>query len=737
MKIETENEEVFGNVKTERKAFSIANSSKAFKILSSNIYKNKIRAIVRELSCNCLDAHKLNGNTRPFELTVPTWLSQQFIVRDFGPGLSDEDIMNLYTTYFASTKDQSNDFIGALGLGSKSPFSYTDIFTVKSYFDGKCTTYNASMINGEPSVTRVTSVDSSEPTGLEITIPTKTSDVNRWNEEVSYVLFTFPKDNHKVIGMNMSDDSYIKDEYYKNGYCEYSSYNPSINAIYGNIVYPLDECPGIGEHTNWITSKGNKVYIKFELGELDIQPSREELSFDEVTVENIIKRISKFDKELRENDIKNILEYESNNTSIQTYNWVNSNYRRNISNILLNEARLAHIKKEGQDTYARISAFDKKYKNDKIEKLTGVLGEGFKNYNSEGRPEKYVSGYTPFEFLETGNICRYIFINQDCSKTLPKLIKKSTNFKDIVEAPSKYYSFLVAPNITDLEIYKDACAISEHLEIKTYNISDIYKLAEFPEPEKAEEKKPKYPNGVKYTKSPDGDFYLIEDLFLSAKEIREYSGYYNVIYGEKVGIISDFDGICSTLSNSDNIKEVSFPICADYKSSPDSYVTFRPAAWKYLTKDNLLDIYSLIYTDISNAIENIKQNDIKYYKHKKIANSGASNFSDLAIKYMLDKLFSMGIPELEGYLPTEDDDIITKLTDRIYSGMTLMSIYSDEDDEYEQFVQELDEKIDNNTDFVKELLKDKFHFMYDVTKAYNTYSRENIESAKEIIDMLA
>ena len=37
--------------------FKIRNSAKAFGILSSGLYANKIRAIIRELGCNAVDSH--------------------------------------------------------------------------------------------------------------------------------------------------------------------------------------------------------------------------------------------------------------------------------------------------------------------------------------------------------------------------------------------------------------------------------------------------------------------------------------------------------------------------------------------------------------------------------------------------------------------------------------------------------------------------------------------------------
>jgi len=111
-------------------AFSIQASSKMFKILSSGLYSNKEKAIIRELSCNAYDANIDAGNKRiPIKVHLPNTLECFFSVKDNGTGLSPDEMTQIYTQYGNSTKTDRNDQIGALGLGSKSPFSYTSSFT--------------------------------------------------------------------------------------------------------------------------------------------------------------------------------------------------------------------------------------------------------------------------------------------------------------------------------------------------------------------------------------------------------------------------------------------------------------------------------------------------------------------------------------------------------------------------------------------------------------------------------
>ena len=132
---ETNDVQVAGAQSTE--TFTIRASAKAFQILSSNLYSNPLGAVIRELSTNAYDAHVMSDKAdEPFVLTLPNSLDPTFRVRDFGPGLSPTEISQVYTTFFESTKTDSNDVVGCLGLGSKSPFGIADSFTINSYQNG-------------------------------------------------------------------------------------------------------------------------------------------------------------------------------------------------------------------------------------------------------------------------------------------------------------------------------------------------------------------------------------------------------------------------------------------------------------------------------------------------------------------------------------------------------------------------------------------------------------------------
>ncbi|EOP4039669.1 hypothetical protein K1468_RS14110 [Escherichia coli] len=312
MIITTEKETILGNG-SKSKAFSITASPKVFKILSSDLYTNKIRAVVRELITNMIDAHALNGNPEKFIIQVPGRLDPRFVCRDFGPGMSDFDIQGddnspgLYNSYFSSSKAESNDFIGGFGLGSKSPFSYTDTFSITSYHKGEIRGYVAYMNGDGPQIkpTFVKEMGPDDKTGIEIVVPVEEKDFSNFAYEVSYIMRPF-KDLAIINGLDREIDYFPDfDDYYGVNPERYWPDRGGLYAIYGGIVYPID---GVIRDRNWLSIRNEVNYIKFPMGSLDIAPSREALSLDDRTRKNIIERVKELSEKAFNEDVKRFKE---------------------------------------------------------------------------------------------------------------------------------------------------------------------------------------------------------------------------------------------------------------------------------------------------------------------------------------------------------------------------------------------------------------------------------------------
>ena len=103
---------VISNTLPNTTQYSIKASAKAFKILSDGLYSDKIATPIRELSTNAYDAHVPKGNIHtPFDVHLPS-MQAWFAIRDYGIGMSKQELQTTYTTYFDSNKTHSNDFVG-------------------------------------------------------------------------------------------------------------------------------------------------------------------------------------------------------------------------------------------------------------------------------------------------------------------------------------------------------------------------------------------------------------------------------------------------------------------------------------------------------------------------------------------------------------------------------------------------------------------------------------------------
>lgn len=267
--------------------FSISVSRKAFEILSG-LYSDKPLAIIRELGCNAADSHVSAGKAAvPIRVHLPNSFEPFLSIEDDGLGLSNEDIIKIYSSYFESTKTQTNDAVGCLGLGSKSPFCYTDNFTVVSRYNGEENTYLAFFDEkGIPSLTLAHSKATNQCNGVSIKIPVLREDIASFVDAAANAFRWFPvrpiitgaEVNYKSI--EPAFDSGSPDWFYIKG--ESDAY-----AIMGGIAYKIDTYQLSSESRCSISG----LVLKFKIGEIDFTPSREALRYCDMTKNAIEKKI--------------------------------------------------------------------------------------------------------------------------------------------------------------------------------------------------------------------------------------------------------------------------------------------------------------------------------------------------------------------------------------------------------------------------------------------------------------
>ena len=278
-----------------------------FNVLRNQLYTDKIGAVVREYSANAYDANvEIGKPNTPIRVTLPSPLSKVFKIRDFGRGLSEQDIQDIYCFYGESTKRQSNAFIGQLGLGSKSAFAYGDNFVINSFTDGKVRSYNAFIDpSGIGQIALLSTQNTTEANGVEIVIPVKGEDSNYFSRAVKRYLRFF-KVRPEIIGMDKGeyDKIFSKPISAGNGWSFYENLDDNRPmAVMGNIAYPIDRSALKFVAGNDLDTQigylfNSSIVVDFGIGDLDVAASREGLQYTDRTIQNIKTKASEIIKVL-------------------------------------------------------------------------------------------------------------------------------------------------------------------------------------------------------------------------------------------------------------------------------------------------------------------------------------------------------------------------------------------------------------------------------------------------------
>lgn len=256
----------------------------AFYAQISGLAKDKKRYPIRELSTNAWDASR--GD---FEVHLPTRLNPVFRVRDYGPGMSHDQMVNVYARLYASTKRATNDQVGGWGLGSKSPFAYligdtgAGSYYVTSYHDGVMRAYVLSLAqDGAPVMRLMAEAPTEERNGLDVSFAVRREDIDDFHSGARDILWSFnprpkifPKDavNWKEPVIESQGENWTK---FKGQSVPF--YGPRVRM--GCVMYPFD-LKQI-ENSGFLDTS-DEVLFDAPIGSLKVTLSREELAYDDTT----------------------------------------------------------------------------------------------------------------------------------------------------------------------------------------------------------------------------------------------------------------------------------------------------------------------------------------------------------------------------------------------------------------------------------------------------------------------
>jgi len=320
--------------------FTISETNKGiiFDVLMKKMYNDPIGTVVREIASNARDANREVGKAHiPIEIEISRLgvfsnNTPSLIIRDQGPGISDDRMEDTFSKFGESTKRHTNTLTGGFGLGAKSPFSYTNRFTIISSCEGKKKTYSAIVDSVNHGTIVFMGEEPTNETGVEIIIPLKTHDIKTFEEKAIYWTIGWdPRPN--FIGFSIStEESFLDKKDIGNGLV-LTSYNydshyreklkfPIImldgipyDVDFSNIFDPSGSDKemyyALGDIYVWKKNKKSTVIMNFDVGELTMSAGRENIHFDDDTKKSIKERCYLLRDTLAKESIKYINETKS------------------------------------------------------------------------------------------------------------------------------------------------------------------------------------------------------------------------------------------------------------------------------------------------------------------------------------------------------------------------------------------------------------------------------------------
>lgn len=308
MKLKFTEAEIERSSSFEATQFDIGDKRIIMEILRGKMYSNPIQTICQEISCNARDAHKEVGKVDiPIEIKLPNKLEPFFYIKDFGPGISPDRVSNVYVLYGVSTKRHANDEDGGFGLGSKSPFSYTDTFSVIVV-----TTENGKRIrreylahideSGLGQMSLVNEGETEDPQGTTVQFYVEEKDFASFSTHVKRACAHW-----EVPPVIKGDPDFewpeIKEAYSGEGWAvhEVSPLDQKLYALVNGIPYNLNlrhifsnEIPELYQNLDKIPLR-----LHFGIGEIPVTANREEIDYQDEAIARLRKRVEEAVKGLQ------------------------------------------------------------------------------------------------------------------------------------------------------------------------------------------------------------------------------------------------------------------------------------------------------------------------------------------------------------------------------------------------------------------------------------------------------
>jgi hypothetical protein len=300
MKIEKNHEQITSNQNDLNSIkFSIDSSESAVPLLIdflARLYPNPKQTLLFEYVSNAIDSHTVAGKGDvPIEICLPNKMNPFYKVRDFGIGMDHEEVRKIFSVALKSTKRNSNSTIGGFGVGKLVFSPYCGIMFLTTWKNGEKTIYQCRLKDGDGEITPIHNEKSDEPQGVEIKIPVSEYDFQFFKDRAKYS-YSFLKTKPIIksdVDIELGYDSHIDTDNFsilKNKE-HYDITDTHSIATVGNIPFPIN-CGNLFWSYKYKSLLSYRpIVLKFDVGEVDITPSRDQLEYSEKTIDAITKKL--------------------------------------------------------------------------------------------------------------------------------------------------------------------------------------------------------------------------------------------------------------------------------------------------------------------------------------------------------------------------------------------------------------------------------------------------------------
>lgn len=366
MKIEnniTEDIEILGDISSNKVSIDTNNLDFIITILSSNLYSKPVDSFIRETVSNAWDSHIEAGTDLPVIINIGSDANGKFYyeIQDYGVGISPERFDKIYRNIGSSTKRDSNEMIGGFGIGRFSALAVSDTVYITSCYEGKEYSYLMYKNGNSISIDLLNVTDTTKRNGVCIRVYINESKhtVTSWviktvsnleffenvyinlefldkevfEDSTRYSYYSFKNFQELYNFVETFNNSKIK--HYNNFVLNHSRiilptmisnyygdfYESKLVFCLGKVSYSFDFV-NLLNSLNLSESSFRKKYhllhsmiggIKFEIGDLDITPNREQILFSTKSINKIKEKFKACQEELEE------IVYKDTNTDFNNF----------------------------------------------------------------------------------------------------------------------------------------------------------------------------------------------------------------------------------------------------------------------------------------------------------------------------------------------------------------------------------------------------------------------------------